>query len=336
MIIPKRIIISRTDGIGDVMLTLPLAGILKDKFPGCKIIFLGNDYTKDVISCSEHIDDFVSYSEIEKIENNSKIEYFKSLNADTILHVYPKKEIAKLAKKSGIKNRIGTSHRYYHLTTCNHLVSFSRKHSDLHEAQLNTKLLKPLIDIPVYSLNDLNDFSGFTKIKSLNNSLKSLLSTEKKNIILHPKSKGSAREWGADNFTELINLLPEEKYNIFITGSQKESEEIKQQLQNSINRHVHYLFGTLTLSELISFIKNSDILVACSTGPLHIASMAGINTIGIYPPIKPMHPGRWKPIGKKSKVFVENKECNECRKLNICECIKNISPFEIKNYCDKL
>jgi hypothetical protein len=41
-----RIILCRTDRIGDVILTLPMAGVLKEKFPGCTVIFLGRNYFK--------------------------------------------------------------------------------------------------------------------------------------------------------------------------------------------------------------------------------------------------------------------------------------------------
>jgi heptosyltransferase-3 len=53
------IIISRTDSIGDVVLTLPMAGIIKQFLPQSNIIFLGRNYTKDVIALSEHVDEFV-------------------------------------------------------------------------------------------------------------------------------------------------------------------------------------------------------------------------------------------------------------------------------------
>ncbi|NLF41723.1 MAG: glycosyltransferase family 9 protein, partial [Bacteroidales bacterium] len=47
---PKgNLIISRTDAIGDVILTLPLASYLKSLEPGRKIIFLGRNYTKAII-----------------------------------------------------------------------------------------------------------------------------------------------------------------------------------------------------------------------------------------------------------------------------------------------
>ena len=45
----QTIAISRTDSIGDVVLTLPVCVWLKKKFPDIKIIFFGSTYTKPVI-----------------------------------------------------------------------------------------------------------------------------------------------------------------------------------------------------------------------------------------------------------------------------------------------
>ena len=50
----KKIILSRTDAIGDVILTLPVAAYLEQVFPETQIIFLGKDYTKDIIENVSH------------------------------------------------------------------------------------------------------------------------------------------------------------------------------------------------------------------------------------------------------------------------------------------
>lgn len=39
---PRHIMISRTDGIGDVILTLPMIGALRTYFPEAKITLLGD------------------------------------------------------------------------------------------------------------------------------------------------------------------------------------------------------------------------------------------------------------------------------------------------------
>ncbi len=57
--IPGNILISRTDSIGDTVLTLPVAGALKKYFPDMKIGYLGNAYTRPVIEACKWIDDFI-------------------------------------------------------------------------------------------------------------------------------------------------------------------------------------------------------------------------------------------------------------------------------------
>ena len=140
---PKKIVISRTDSIGDVALTLPLAGILKEKYPNAQIIFLGNTYTKPIIDCSNSVDVVCEWSELQKMDSKAQVKWLRSQNIDVFIHVFPRKELSRLVQKAKIPHRIGTSHRVYHFLTCNHRPNFTRKNSDLHESQLNTKLLKP-------------------------------------------------------------------------------------------------------------------------------------------------------------------------------------------------
>ena len=326
--IAKTIIISRTDSLGDVVLTLPMAGAIKRQNPDTRIIFLGSTYSKSIAETSEFIDEFVNFDDISKKTVKEQIAFFKTLKADAIIHVFPNQEIARLAKKSGIPIRIGTSHRIFHFSTCNRLLNLGRKNAELHEAQLNLKLLTPLYIKHDYNLNEIPELYGFTNYCELDDKLKKLLSGKRKNIILHPKSKGSAREWGLNNFSKLIDLIPANDFKIFITGTKDEGDLMSDFLKKHENKIID-LTGRLSLDELISFISKADALVATSTGPLHIAAAAGIKAIGIYAPMRPIHPGRWKPLGKNADYLVLNKECNDCKDGSICECILSISEEQV-------
>lgn len=321
----RKIIISRTDNIGDVMLTLPLAGFLKSYFGGkISLIFIGKGYTKALIEASEHIDKFLDR---EKVIKDPSI--LKATGADTILHIYPDKPIAKAAFKANIKTRIGTSHRLFHWLYCNKRVTFSRKKSDLHESQLNFKLLKPL-GISTIALSRIPEYYGFNKIKTLPENLERLIQPEKTNLIFHPKSKGSAREWPLENYFTLAKNLHSSSYRIFITGTETEGNVIRAQHSGIFSLpNVMDLTGKLTLEQLISFIKECDGLVACSTGPLHIAAALGKNVCGIYPPMKPIHPGRWAPLGKRASVIVLPQPCNKCKITQKCFCIEAIEAQQV-------
>lgn len=324
----KSIILSRTDSLGDVVLSLPLAGAIKKQDAGIKVLFIGRTYSKSIIEASEFVDQFINYDELSKKTKSDQVSFFKDLNANAIIHIFPQKEIAKLAKKSNIPIRIGTSHRFFHVLTCNRKINLGRKNSDLHESQLNLKLLGPLGIKNDYSLSAISDLYGFKKYVDLNENLSGLISTKRFNLILHPKSKGNAREWGLENFAELIELLTEDKYKIFVTGTKEEGNLMLDFLEKYKSR-INDLTGTLSLAELLSFISKVDGLVAASTGPLHIAAATGIKAIGIFAPMRPIHPGRWKPIGKKADYVVLDKKCNDCKDGGLCNCILSITPNQV-------
>ncbi len=324
----ETIIISRTDSLGDVILTLPMTGVLKKYKPNVKIVFLAKTYSKPLIDACEYVDEFINYDELSKKTYKQQVECLKELEADVFIHVYPNKYLSKLAKKAQIPTRIGTSHRLYHLFTCNKILNIGRKKSDLHESQLNIKLLSPL-NVPIdFDTNDLYKFYGFTQIKPLKKELEKLLDEKKFNLILHPKSKGSAREWGISNFQKLIDILPKDKFKIFISGTANEAELMKDFLQKNKDKVID-ITGKMSLNEFISFISKADGLVAASTGPLHIAAACRIKAIGIYAPMRPIHPGRWKPIGEDAHFLVQEEYCEDCKKTGVCHCIQDITPYQV-------
>lgn len=336
----NNIILSRTDSIGDVILTLPMAGVLKSRFPDCRIIFLGSSYTRPVIEACGNVDLFLDWDEISRTEDpEARIEKLKALNASVIIHVFPVKEICHIAKKAGIPIRISTSHRWFSWVYCNKLSHFSRKNSSLHESRLNLKLLEPLGITEELPAARISDLYALTRIKSeLPVSVTELISADHFNLILHPKSKGSAREWGVDNYTQLIDLLPKDKFRIFITGTKEEGDKMKDFLSSNKGKVID-LTGKLTLSEFLAFINRCDGLVAASTGPLHMAAALGKRTVGLYAPMRPIFPERWAPLGIDAHWLVIEKTCQKCRYTEDCECIREIRPEDVVqklNISDKI
>jgi heptosyltransferase-3 len=297
-----HILISRVDAIGDVVLTLPVAAFIKQLFPSAKVSFLGRTYTQPVINTVASIDTFINYDELKNLSEAQQIEYIQKQNIDVIIHVLPNKHIAKIAKQAGIKLRIGTTNRVFHWYTCNKLVKLSRKKSDLHEAQLNLILLKPLGLEHVPSLPEIISHNNFHNKVELTPALSAVLLNNKFNLIIHPKSHGSGMEWGLDNFAKLINNLPSDKFNILITGSENEKALLTTWIQ-TLPTTVQDMTGQMSLGQLITFISKADGLIASGTGPLHIAALTGVNTLGLFPSLRPIHPGRWAPIGKKANYM---------------------------------
>ena len=321
----KRIIISRTDSIGDVMLTLPICAWIKEQFPSATIIFLGKGYTRAVVEAYLAVDIFEDWNDYSNEPKVNRIRKMKALKADAIIHVFPNKEIATLARSSKIPVRVGTSHRSYHLLTCTHRLNFSRKKSDQHEAQLNHQLLKPFGLTTIPSLEAITSKTAAFKAPDveLPAEMAELLTLNKPITILHPKSQGSAKEWPMEHYMELTQKLVEKDHLVVFTGTAKEGDLFRDQLPK--HSQVIDSTGKMTLPQLIAFIAQADRLIACSTGPLHLAGYLGIHTIGFFSPRRPIHPGRWKALGKNVTILVDNEDCPTCAKGSDCDCIMQIS-----------
>lgn len=152
---------------------------------------------------------------------------------------------------------------------------------------------------------------------------------KKFNLILHPFSNASAREWPLKSYTDLIDQLDKNRFNLFVTGLKPQSKDHEIWLTN-LPQQINNLTGKLSLDELIALIHAADGLLACSTGPLHIAAALNKYALGLYPPIRPMHAGRWGALGSKAKNLSVNKECSTCRKNPTgCFCMNEITVDQV-------
>jgi heptosyltransferase-3 len=302
-------------------LTLPFCAWLKNQFPEAKLTFLGRNYTQSIIESFTVIDAFIA---LEQLTSQPTLEKLNQLKAfDCIIHVFPNKEIASLAKKAKIPIRIGTSHRLFHLLTCNRKVNFTRKNSELHEAQLNFELLKPLSLKEIPSFSSIKDAGLNFKVQATELPTE-IASLDINNVvILHPKSQGSAIEWPIEKYIELALVLVKSGKTVCFTGTENEGVLFRAKLPKHSN--IIDTSGKLTLHQLQFFIAQSYALVACSTGPYHIAGLCGIRAVGLFSARKPIHPGRWKALGKNAIALVFDENCKSCKSKNSCDCIQSIS-----------
>jgi len=297
-----RVIVSRTDRIGDVVLTLPLCALLRTRL-GAEVLVLGRRYTRPLLEASPHVDAILDWDDVSGRSPAEQREYLRDAGADAIVHVLPRADIARAALAARIPLRIGTSHRWYDWLTCNALEHFSRKRSELHEAQLNIRLARRLLGAAIPSLEELIPLAAVVPRVPVPSGVAARLRDDRFRLVLHPGSSGSAREWPLSQWRELAESLDPARVQLVVTGSAAEGVALREWIA-SLSREVVDLTGQLELAELIALLWRVNGLVAASTGPLHLAAAAGIHALGLFPSTPPIHPGRWAPLGPHAEVLV--------------------------------
>ncbi|MFN5374254.1 MAG: glycosyltransferase family 9 protein [Flavobacteriia bacterium] len=324
----RNILISRTDAIGDVCLTLPACQAIKSAFPDSELTYLCSAYTKAVVSCFEPISDILTLEQLEQApeaERNTQLSKF-----DVVIHLFPNRMVAQWCKQANIPMRIGTAHRFFHLWTCNFRPRFTRKRSELHEAQLNFKLLAPLSITEVPSFEELNANLPF-RVPILSAALANQDWSQA--VLLHPKSNGSGVEYPIEKYVALSKYLVEIGYQVYFTGTEKEGACFRAQIP--VHSNISDATGKWDLQTFIYIISQAKALVACSTGPYHLAGLCGIRAVGLFASRRPIHPGRWAALGNKSVALEHDPKCAQCSAGQECACIAQIKIEQIIDAIEK-
>jgi len=314
----QKFLLVRTDRLGDVILSTPVATALKKRWPDAHVTFLARRYTAEVLRCHPHVDEI-----IEPGDSASLIATLREKKFDAAIMLHPRPQLAWAIWRSGIAQRIGTGYRWYSFLF-NRRVFEHRKNAARHEAEYNLRLLRPLgiADAPVefhFSLSPNERERIDAKLKALGAGAHP--------FILHPGSGGSARDWPPENFARLADRLQETGAQVMLTGATNETDLINEILQLTQTKPIS-LCGRLSITELAVLCQRAAVFVSNSTGPLHLAVMVGAPVVAFYPPIQACRPERWGPYGRSAEVLMSQQdECGRCRgaKTKICDCMQAIS-----------
>ncbi len=312
----KKIIVARTDKIGDVVLSLPVFAALKKCFPNIKTVALVGNYTSDVARSSKNVDDVITYAHGESVVATAW--KLRKHRADAIVVLFPRYKIAAASFLARIPIRVGTAYRWYSFLF-NRRVHEHRKESVKSESSYNLNLLEPLgcsektqdisLQIDVMASKKID---GFLSQNCLS-----------KFVVVHPGSGGSALEWGWKNFRELVSrIINALGLYVVVTGTDEEfllCKRISEGFGNAINAA-----GRFSMLEFIALASKADLFVSNSTGPLHIAAAVGTGVIGLYPNKTPMTPARWAPLTENKIILTPEDSSDNLAMIPVEKVIESI------------
>ena len=328
----RRILLVRTDRLGDVILTLPMLSFLRTSFPDAFLALLLSKYTGEIVEGNKYADELLWYDDGRTpVAFRTMLRTIKERAFNVVILVHPTPRLAWLMFCARIPLRIGTGYRAYSLLL-NGRVYEHRKDARRHELEYNLNLLKELgCNVPP-RLHE-PDY-GIEIPAEAERAVKSMLRTRgvspgKRLVIIHPSSGGSAREWPPEHFGGLAaKLMEEEDVSIVVSGMAGEERRAEEVIRCAGGKPVS-LVGALRMKELAALIRSASLFVSNSTGPLHLAVAVGTPVLGFYPQLVPMSARRWGPYSDRSLVLSPDRPsgCTDCSGTggSPCACMTSIS-----------
>ena len=336
---PIRFLLIRTDRIGDTILTLPAVTAIRKKYPKAFIAFLSKPYIQPLIEKYSGIDLLLSYEPDGKHKGWKGLvklsQELKEHNFQTAILFYPRMELAFALFRARIPERIGTGFRWYSFFLTKHVYEH-RKECKKHESEYNLRLLKTLIPdenlLPQFEFKDSILQPWWKKFHSeieFNDY-----------VIVHTGSRNSAPNLTKKQYKLIVHLLLENtNWTVLLTGISEEREYVHDLAKNFTSERVKEVVGRFSLADFFSVIRNASLLIASSTGPLHMANAANIPILSFFCPAKPHTPIRWGPYDQQKWVVTPNFNWPDVCISKDClhgGCLKKLTDLEITEVlCEK-
>ncbi len=329
----RRILITRTDRLGDVLLSTPVIKNLRDNFPGAYIAMMVQESLIDLLRGNPYLDEVIALDKRGKhkglINMVRLARELKRKNFDLALILHPALRMHLVLFFSGIKKRIGYDRKWGCLNS--HILKHTKQFGQKHESEYALEFLKELgvtnfdksLFMPVYNDSDrwVDNLFAERKINS------------GKIVTVHSQASCPSKVWPKDYFYSLVdNIANNYKTSIIYIG-EKSDQEIKDS-DGRIN-----LTGKTSISQLASILKRSSVFISNDSGPVHMAVALGVPVISIFGRKQPgLGPNRWGPLGEKSVFIQKDVGCQVCL-AHDCkrgfECLKAIKPQEVFDYVEK-
>lgn len=299
-----NILLVRPDGIGDEILSLPVATELRRAMPGARLCFLSSVYAAPVLAHHPDLDDVLTVTGRETL--GELVRLFRR-DVDAAVFLKPFRRLMTAAWLARVPLRVGTGYRWYSWLL-NRRVYEHRRDFSRHESAYNLGLLRGLGLFPgeVSPPRLVVTAVERDRARGLLGGMPAL------RVLVHPGGF-SSRVWKPAHFRDLILRLAREGRGVLLTGSAAERDKLRADARVSAwPAGVSDLMGELTLRQLMAVMAESHAVVSMSTGPMHIAAALGIPTVSIFDPRRNQSPTRWQPLGTGVVLRPEVPTCEKC------------------------
>ena len=339
----SRILVVRTDRIGDVVLTTPVLKALRENYPQSHIAMMLSPGTKELIEGNPYLNEVIVYDREKKDKGLWGFWRFvlelKRKRFDLAIVLHTKNRVNLITYFADIKRRAGYKNNKFGFLLTDKLID--TRHLGLkHEVDYCLDILRNL----GLKIRDKVPYVAVKKedIDLVNSILEAEgIRRESRIAAIHPGSSCVSKRWLRERFVVLANRLVEDYgLKVVLIAEGKEDEAIANEIAKQIRYPVLNLSGKLSLGQLSALLKRCAIFISNDSGPVHIASAVGTPVVSIFGRNQAgLSPVRWAPVGKKDKYLHKEVGCSICLAHNCnigFDCLKAITVDDVLKAVDDI
>jgi len=324
----RKILLARTDRIGDLVLTTPAIKAIREAYPDAYIAMIVRPYGEPLVKDNPYLDEVIIYDKFGLHRSAAATIRFglnlRKAGFDRAVIFHSTNRMHIIAYIANIPRRIGYDNRLSFLLTDS--IKNLKHEGKKHERDYTLDLLKALgiesHEKELYITVDNGAVSDIEQVLSSHG-----ITIKDKLVTIHPGASCISKIWPSERFAKLSDMLIE-KHNVKIVvigGNDKRDLFCVESVKKFMRKEALFLKGALGLKELAALLKRSELFVSNDSGPVHIATAVGTPVVDIFGRNQPgLSPIRWGPLGKKDIAIHKDVGCegiclaHNCKKSFAC------------------
>ncbi|MBL7715400.1 MAG: glycosyltransferase family 9 protein [Bdellovibrionales bacterium] len=329
------ILVIRCDRLGDVLLSTPVFSAIKQNFKGARLTVMVQDFVAPVIRGLPEVDEVLIYEP--KGRHAGIRGFFRLLGELRARHfrmgilLQSQFRLAAAVFGAGIRYRVGPLSKIYSFFFYNRGLRQRRSRVEMHEADYNLQLLRRIGVRVVARAQETRAAVAPEKVVAARSWLwEQGWDPSSPLIAIHPGMGGSALNWPELHYAELAKALVQEGKTVVLSAGAAEyglvdriadlilkpDSSVSAGNERGPGKLLIYRGGEngRNLEDLGALYTHAAVVVAPSTGPLHLAVSLGRPVVTFYPPIRVQSAIRWGPYLKdeeRASILVPDNYCGE-------------------------
>lgn len=308
-----RILLVRTDRLGDLILSTPAIRAVRAAFPNGYVALLVSPATRALVDGHPAVDEvFVldkdgahrGWAGTRRLAADLSTRRF-----DAALLLHTTTRVVLLTWLAGIRCRVGYARRLGWLLT--QARPDEKRLGERHELDYTLDLLRT-IGIPAEDRRLEIAWSPESQGAVERWLAGQDIAPEDRLVVLHPGASCPSKRWPAARFAEVADRLGTEGIKVAVAvgpGEQLAGAEVRRRA----NVPVAMPDRPWSLTELSWLLRRAACVISNDSGPVHLAGAAGVPVVAIFGRWGGgLSPTRWGPTGARSAIVHHDVGCRPC------------------------
>lgn len=278
----RRICVIKPSALGDVVQSLPLLPVLRERFPSARISWVINHELAELIEGHPHIDELLIFRRRGTARDYLQLlQKLRQREFDLVFDLQGLMRSGVMAAATRAPLRIGleTSREgaglAYHVTVpkTGRAVSAFQRYWRVAEV-LGFAGRTPQTIVP---MNESDHTWAANQLGGLTGPV----------LAIHPGARWITKRWPVEKFAVVANkAMRQYGFSVVILGSKSEMP-VASELQNLLQGFVPWkpvlnLTGQTTLKQLSAVLSAVDVVLTNDSGPMHLAAGLGTSVLGVF------------------------------------------------------